>query len=271
MSKAGGDAGAEDVASKHQDDKEVLIVPEKIDGGTRDPNLGEQTVPGAGKGVGTEEGGGSGPGTGIEEGSGAEEGAGGRRGPPDKQTSEELEEHPQESPNLAEKVLMKPPINLLEIIRRRNTKGLEQDLTLLGPGTMIHVRWPDVFKKENKSPWDTDWGYICLTEEAQVSKPPEKTAWNWSHPTKPDITGHIKLEPNRAWEIIRGVATKEQEISRSDRNKDPAHTYNKLKAPAMTKTPLNAKQQQPEEIEVGAEEFQEHAEQFPNLKQRRTS
>ena len=93
----------------------------------------------------------------------------------------------------------KPSINLLETIRARNARGLEQELAWLGPGTMIHVKWPDALKKENQSPWDTPWGYIRLTEEAQVSKPPEKSAWNWAHPTKADITGHIKLEPTMCY------------------------------------------------------------------------
>ena len=138
----------------------------------------------------------------------------------------------------------KPPLNLLEAVNQRNARGLEQDLAYLGPGTMIHVKWPEALRKEQQSPWDTPWSYIRLTEEAQVSKPPEKSAWNWAHPTKADITGHIKLEPRRAWEIIRGVATKEQEGSRSDRNKDPGHDHNKLKAPNMTKVPLSVNKKQ---------------------------
>eukprot|EP00090_Calanus_glacialis_P005663 TRINITY_DN1437_c1_g1_i4.p1 TRINITY_DN1437_c1_g1~~TRINITY_DN1437_c1_g1_i4.p1 ORF type:complete len:1159 (+),score=364.41 TRINITY_DN1437_c1_g1_i4:829-4305(+) len=156
-------------------------------------------------------------------------------------------------------------MNVLEAIRARNTKGLEQQHTWLGPGTIIHVRWPNALKKENQSPWDTDWGYIQLTEEATVSKPPEKSAWNWIHPTKPDITGHIKLEPSRAWEIIKGVATKEQEKSRSDRNKDPGHNHNQLKAPNMTKIPLNVLKKQPEVVQTGAEEFLELSQQHPEL------
>ena len=159
----------------------------------------------------------------------------------------------------------KPSINLLETIRARNARGLEQEHAWLGPGTMIHVKWPDALKKENQSPWDTPWGYVRLTEEAQVSKPPEKSAWNWAHPTKADITGHIKLEPTRAWEIIRGVATKEQERSRSDRNKDPGHDHNKLKAPNMTKVPLIVHKKQPKVVQVGAEEFLEHSQQHPEL------
>ena len=121
---------------------------------------------------------------------------------------ENLQERQGQEQTLIQK---KPPKNLLENIRARNARGLEQEHVYLGPGTMIHVRWPDAFKKENQSPWDTRWGYVRLTEEAQVSKPPEKSAWNWTHPTNPNISGHIKLEPLKAWEIIRGVGTKEQE------------------------------------------------------------
>ena len=62
----------------------------------------------------------------------------------------------------------KPPWNLLEAVRERNARGLEQDLAHLGPGTMVHVRWPEALRKEQQSPWDTPWSYIRLTEEAQA-------------------------------------------------------------------------------------------------------
>ena len=169
MSEQGGEAEGDEAISKEHDGKRVLSDAEGDEEVPRDPNLEEPTVPGAEA----------------------------RAGPPDKGTREEQDENLQESqwqepPSLAEKPLekKKPSINLLEAIRMRNARGLEQDHTLLGPGTMIHVKWSDAFKKENQSPWDTPWGYIRLTEEAQVSKPPEKAAWNWTHPTKPDIAGH---------------------------------------------------------------------------------
>ena len=202
--------------------------------------------------------------TGDQEEAGAE--------PPDKETGEALEEIPkesqvEESQSMGEKLLekKKPARNLLDSLRNRNAKGLEQDPTLLGPGTTLYIKWSDSFRKETKSPWNTAWGYISLTEECSISKPPDKPAWNWIHPTDQNLTGHIKLDPNRAWEIVRGVVTKEQEESRIQRNKEPGHEYNTLKSPTMTKAPLKVQDHQPEPVEVETEEFVGNTEQYPGL------
>ena len=57
---------------------------------------------------------------------------------------ENLQESQGQEQTLVQK---KPPKNLLETIRARNARGLEQEHVYLGPGTMIHVRWPDAFKR----------------------------------------------------------------------------------------------------------------------------
>ena len=213
----------------------------------------------------------AGPETGDQERTGAEAGAGAAAEPPDKEHGEAQEETPKEgvgegSQSLGETLLerKKPARSLLESLRSRNAKGLEQDPTLLGPGTILYIKWSDSLKKETKSPWNTAWGYISLTEECFVSKP-EKPTWNWVHPTDQNLTGHIKLEPNKAWEVVKGVITKEQEESRIQRNKEPAHEYNTLKPPAMTKAPLKVQAHQPEPVEDETEEFLGHVEKYPGL------
>ena len=202
---------------------------------------------------------------------GNQEGAGAGAEPPDKETGEAQEETPkegqvEESQSMGEKLLekKKPARNLLDSLRSRNAKGLEQDPSLLGPGATLYIKWSDSLRKENKSPWNTAWGYISLTEECFVSEP-QKPVWNWIHPTDQNLTGHIKLEPNRAWEVVRGVVTKEQEESRIQRNKEPGHEYNTLKTPTMTKVPLKVQAHQPEPVADETEEFLGHTEQYPGL------
>ena len=191
--------------------------------------------------------------------------------PPDQEHGEAQEESHKEGmgegpQSLGEKLLekKKPPRNLLDSLRNRNAKGLEQDPALLGPGAILYIKWSDTFRKETKSPWNTAWGYISLTEECSVSKP-EKPTWNWVHPTDQNLTGHIKLEPSRAWEVVTGIITKEQEESRVRRNKEPAHEYNTLKSPTMTKVALKVQAHQPEPVDNETEEFLGHAERFPML------
>ena len=161
----------------------------------------------------------------------------------------------------------KPPRTILEKILEKNAKGLEQSPDLLGPGTIVYVKWSSQFRKSNKAQWDhwdTPWGLIKLTEETQKSNE-EKAAWNWVHPTRVEIHGHIKLVKNQAWEITKKLVTKEQEKARVDRNKDLAHDHNKLAAPTMTNVLLQARQEQPEPVQDQQEEFQDIFKERPEL------
>ena len=74
--------------------------------------------------------------------------------PPDKEGGEGqgkiLEEGQMEGfMNVEERLVesKKPARNLLESIRNRNAKGLEQNMNLLGPGTTLYIKWPDNLKK----------------------------------------------------------------------------------------------------------------------------
>ena len=40
----------------------------------------------------------------------------------------------------------KPPRNILEKLIEKNAEGLEQSPDLLGPGTMVYVKWPPQFR-----------------------------------------------------------------------------------------------------------------------------
>ena len=94
-------------------------------------------------------------------------------------------------------------------------------------------------RKEVKAPNNTTWAYIRLTEMCNVSKP-DIPVYNWVHHTDEDLVGHIKLEGKRAWEIITGVATKEQQASRTERNRSSTHEQNLLKAPEMQRKLLKS-------------------------------
>ena len=158
----------------------------------------------------------------------------------------------------------KPPRNIFEKLIEKNAMGLEQSPDLLGPGTMLYVKWPPSFKKSNKAPWDTMWGLIKLTEET-IKSNPMKAAWNWVNPTRAEVHGHIKLVKNQAWEITKKLVTREQEKARVERNKDSAHDHNKLAAPTMTNVLLQARQDQPEPVQDQQEEFQDIFKKHPEL------
>ena len=85
-----------------------------------------------------------------ETGNKAEAGSGAGPEPPDKVTGEAQEEIPkksqvEESQSMGEKLLekKKPARNLLDSLRSRNAKGLEQDPSLLGPGATLYIKWSE--------------------------------------------------------------------------------------------------------------------------------
>ena len=49
----------------------------------------------------------------------------------------------------------KPPRDMLERVRDKNDRGLEQDFDLLGPGTRLYLKWPDRFKGRVPAPYNT--------------------------------------------------------------------------------------------------------------------
>ena len=75
---------------------------------------------------------------------------------------------------------------------------------------------------------------------------PEIPVYNWIHHTDESLVGHIKLESMQAWEIIKDVATKEEQISRVERQRSATHPVNLLRAPYMRRKTLIPAKTQPE-------------------------
>ena len=115
-----------------------------------------------------------------------------------------------------------------------------------------------------KSPNNTTWAYIRLTELCNVTKP-ETPVYNWVHHTDDDLVGHIKLESKKAWEIITEVATKEQQASRIERNRSSAHETNLLRPPDMQRKTLKVAKTQPEPSKDDAGELTTLAKEYPGI------
>ena len=219
-----GIVGLDDNSDKEE---EVHVVDESDEGGGTEP-------PGGGEGGAEPTNGGAGG----KEATGGGEGAEPRSKENSQTEDEENEEQEgygdkseaEDTTGGSKKADTKPSRNILERIRERNSRGLEQDPSLIGPGTILFIRWTESVRKEIKAPYNTPWAYVRLTELCDVTKP-EAPTYNWTHHKDENLTGHIKLQSMQAWEIIKDVATKEEQISRVERQRSATHPFNILKAP----------------------------------------
>ena len=158
----------------------------------------------------------------------------------------------------------KPPREMLDLVRDKNARGLQQDFNLLGPGTRLYLKWPDRFKKRVPVPYNTPWVELLLVKECAVSQGSRKI-WNWSHPIRSELTGNLELGHDEAWEIMAPIATREENKCRAERNTNIHHRMNKLKAPVVSSKYLEADALQPEKGANGTSEFDEYLENHPEV------